>query len=41
MTGVFTKMLLRRIYVQELELLTAYAGKRSSAVGASMGKAIA
>ena len=39
--GVFTKMMLRRIYAQELGLLAAYAEQHSSAVGANMSKAVA
>ena len=38
--GVFTKMLLHRIYVQELELLAAYA-QEQSLVGANMSTRLA
>ncbi len=39
--GLFTRMLLHRIYVQELKLLAAYAKRHSLIVGANMSKAIA
>ena len=39
--GLVTKMLLHRIYVQELKLLAAYAEKRSLVAGANTSKAIA
>ena len=38
---LFTRMLLHRIYVQELELLAAHAKRHSLVVGANMSKVIA
>ena len=39
--GLFTKMLLQRIYVQELKLLAAFAEQHSLVAGANTSKAIA